>query len=381
MYIGIDAHKLSESVCVTDSEGKIVEEYKMANTDENWTAFMEKYPKNHTEIAVESSTTGKYVAHLLRDNGFHIHLANPKQFKIIFKSNKKTDRNDARNLAKALRMNELPESYLPTKDIDDLRTMIRYRRSLGEEITAIKNKVHAVLASHGITITASDIFGKRSLNKILESSKKMSGMDNMVLTDLISRYHDLSQRIEKIQDQLASMGKDIEEIRTLMTLPGVDYYTALAIYSEIGDITRFPDAEHLSSYTGLVPKVDQSGSRAIYGHITKSGPAVLRYFLVNSVHTLIKLSPTFKNSYRKLKKRIGKNRSIIAMARKLAVIIFNMLAKKKEFVEEHMFKTLKEKKIKNMETRGNMAHEFKREEMEKIIGEINIPHKSTKLLS
>ena len=381
MYIGIDAHKLSESVCVTDSEGKIVEEYKMANTDENWTAFMEKYPENHTEIAVESSTTGKYVAHLLRDNGFHMHLANPKEFKIIFKSNKKTDRNDARNLAKALRMNELPESYLPTKDIDDLRTMIRYRRSLGEEITAIKNKVHAVLASHGITITASDIFGKRSLNKILESSKKISSMDNMVLTDLISRYHDLSQRIEKIQDQLASMGKDIEEIRTLMTLPGVDYYTALAIYSEIGDITRFPDAEHLSSYTGLVPKVDQSGSRAIHGHITKSGPAVLRYFLVNSVHTLIKLSPTFKNSYRKLKKRIGKNRSIIAMARKLTVIIFNMLAKKKEFVEGHMFKTLKEKKIKNMETRGNMAHEFKREEMEKIIGEINIPPKSTKLLS
>ena len=107
MIIGIDAHKLSESVCVTDKNGNIMEEYKMDNTEENWTAFMNKYPKDDTEIAVESSTTGKYVAHLLRDNGFNIHLANPKKLKITFSSNKKTDKNDARNLAKLLRMGEL----------------------------------------------------------------------------------------------------------------------------------------------------------------------------------------------------------------------------------------------------------------------------------
>ena len=79
-----------------------------------------------------------------------------------------------------------------------------------------------------------------------------------------------------------------------MTIPGIDYYSAIAIYSEIGDIKRFPDAEHLSSYTGLVPRVDQIGENAIYGHITKSGPSLVRYFIVNSVHTPIKLSPTLK---------------------------------------------------------------------------------------
>ena len=115
-----------------------IEEYKMDNTEESWTAFMKKYPAD-TEIAVETSTTGKYVAHLLRDNGFHLHLANSKELKLIFKSRKKTDRNDARILARLLRTGDLPESYLPTKEIDDMRTMIRYRRSLGEDITAIKN--------------------------------------------------------------------------------------------------------------------------------------------------------------------------------------------------------------------------------------------------
>lgn len=264
---------------------------------------------------------------------------------------------------------------------DDMRTMIRYRRSLGEQITAIKNRVHALLARNGISIMASDIFGKRSLNSILESSKKMPVSDRIVITDLISQFNDLNHRVENIQNQLASMSKGIVSISTLMTVPGIDYYTAMGIYSEIGDITRFPDAEHLSSYMGLVPRVDQSGETARYGHITKSGPSLLRYFIVNAVHTLIRLSPTFRKIYRKLKKRIGRNRSIIAVARKLAVTIFNMLAKNQHFVEEHAFKPLLEKKLKNMESKGEKAHEFKQEDMEKVIRESNICEESTKLLS
>ena len=228
----IDAHKLSESVCVTDKDGEIIEEYKMDNTEENWAAFMKKYPKD-TEIAVETSTTGKYVAHMLKDHGFQLHLANSKELKLISSSKKKTDKNDARILARLLRTGDLPESYLPSKEIDDIRTVIRYRRSLGEDITAIKNRIHAILTCNGISISASDIFGKRSLNRILESSRRMSSADNMVLTDLISQFNDINSRVSKIQDQLASMGKGIEGVAILMTVPGIDYYTALGIYSEI----------------------------------------------------------------------------------------------------------------------------------------------------
>ena len=166
-----------------------------------------------------------------------------------------------------------------------------------------------------------------------------------------------------------------------MTVPGIDYYTAPGIYSETGYITGFPHAEHLSSYTGAVPGVDQSGNRAVYGHITKSGPSVLRFFPVNSVHSLIKLSPAFKKIYRKLKKRIGKNRAIIATARKLAVIIFNMLSKNQHFVDDYMFQTLYERKLKNMESSSKMAQEFQQKDMEKIIGEVNIQLQSIKLLS
>ena len=91
---------------------------------------------------------------------------------------------------------------------------------------------------------------------------------------------------------------------------------------------------------------------------------------MNSVHTLIRLSPTFKGIYRKLMKRIGKNRAIIAIARKLAVAIFNMLSKNQHFVDDHAFKALYERKLKNMESRKERAHEFNLEDMEKIIGRL-----------
>ena len=89
---------------------------------------------------------------------------------------------------------------------------------------------------------------------------------------------------------------------------------------------------------------------------------------MNSVHSLTKLSPTFKKIYRKLKKRIGKNRDIIATAGKLAVIIFNMLSKNQHFVDDYMFQTLYERKLKNMESGAKMAQEFQQKDIKKIRG-------------
>ena len=128
---------------------------------------------------------------------------------------KKTDKNDAGIPAGLFRTGDLPESCLPANEIDDMRTMIRYRRSLGEDITAIKNRVHAVLTRNGISISSSDIFGKRSLRVILDSSKNMSGADKTVPADLISQYNDINTRVKRIQNQLALMGKGIEGIKIL----------------------------------------------------------------------------------------------------------------------------------------------------------------------
>lgn len=379
MIIGIDAHKRSESVCITDDDGNIMEEYSMKNDDEEWIKFIQLYPSS-ARIAVETSGSGKPIARMLRDAGFELHLANPKQLKMIYQSRKKTDRNDARALAKLLRLNELPESYLPTKEIDDIRSLVRYRKSLSDDITEIKNRVHSILTRNRVHIEASDIFGKRAL-KIMEGFvEKLQFSDALILSDLIERFRETVARREKLQGRMASIALNIEEIKLLMTIPGIDYYSALSIYSEIGDIRRFPDKDHFASYTGLVPSVDQSGEHEYYGHITKEGPSILRYVLVNAAHSLLKVSPSFKSRYLKLRGRIGEKRAVVAIARRLAVLIYRMLTNNEEY-DEGRSKTLYLRKMKNMEYRSSTTEKFNTEVLRRLIMDKEMISASTELLS
>ena len=95
--------------------------------------------------------------------GFSIHLADPSKLPLIFNTGKKNDREDSYKLAKLLRLGGLPEVRLPSRYSDDLRSLVRYRRSLGKIITMLKNRVHAILASAGISIDATDILGKKGM--------------------------------------------------------------------------------------------------------------------------------------------------------------------------------------------------------------------------
>ena len=193
-----------------------------------------------------------------------------------------------------------------------------------------------------------------------------------VMTDLLSRYKDMKTRIEEVQKQLAGMGKEIDEVKLLMSLPGIDYYSAIAIYSEIGDINRFPDRDHFASYTGLVPKVTQSGSQERYGHITKRGPSILRSVIVMAAHTLIKISKRFKKFYLRIVRRLGKNRAIIAVARKLAEIIYMILKKKEAYKEDEEINKLHGRKVNNMMVQGNKVSKIGKENIERLIGDIGI---------
>lgn len=102
-------------------------------------------------------------------------------------------------------------------------------------------------------------------------------------------------------------------VNLLMTIPGIGIYSSAAIMAEIDDISRFSSKEKLASYAGLVPRQDQSGSSDIRGHITKHGPPMLRFIMVNAAHIFIKYSERMKRKYFCLVRRLGKNRAIVAI--------------------------------------------------------------------
>ncbi|WMT45202.1 MAG: IS110 family transposase [Cuniculiplasma divulgatum] len=350
IYIGLDIHKRTVSVTEMDNEGNVNEQYDMGNSASSWEGFRARYAVADTEIALEVSTTGKYVARKLRDMGFHTHMADPSTLALIFRTAKKNDREDSYKLAKLLRLGELPEVHLPSRYSDDLRSLVRYRRSLGEAITMIKNRVHAILASAGISIDATDIFGKKGMKCILGSVDSISTAQRFVLADLLDQIAYLMGKETMVEDEISRSVMNDRNVNLLMTIPGMGIYSSAAIMSEIDDISRFDSKEKLASYAGLVPRQDQSGNRDIKGHISKHGPSMLRFIMVNAAHIVIKYSERMRKKYLSLVRRLGKNRAIVAIARILLETIYTMLKKGEHFVDQ--IDTLTERKIASMRSRA-----------------------------
>ncbi len=358
MKIGMDIHKEMVYVTAMEEDGAIREQYEMKNDDEEWREFMDKYMKLKPDIAVEMSTSGKYAARILRDMGFSVHVADPASLALIYNTPRKNDKEDSYKLAKLLRLSELPEVHLPSREAESMRALVRYRKSMGEDMAELKNRVHAILSLYGIHIHATDIFGRKGLKEIEKASSRLSAEDRFVLNDLLLRINELKFRENIVEEEISRLAENNDKVKLLMTIPGINVYSACAILAEIDDISRFPTKEKLASYAGLVPRQDQSGDRDIRGHISKHGPSMLRFIMVNAAHIVIKYSKIMRSKYLSLVRRVGKNRAIVAIARILLERIFIMLTRGEKFIDN--VDELTEKKIKSMEERARGAKKKER---------------------
>ena len=359
MVIGLDVHKRSVYATAMEDNGTIIVQRNMENNMETVNGFLSDY-RDH-DIVIESSTSGKYLCKELLKLNYKVHLINPAKVPEIANNYKKTDREDSFQLADVFRKGGMKEIYIPSEDIENIRSLVRYRHSLGEEITLKKNKVHALLTSYGIIIKATDPFGKKGLREIENNYNNLNYSDKIVLRSLLNDISLIKEREREIEAEISSISDNSNDIKLLMTIPGINFYTASGILSEIGTINRFENKLKFASYTGLIPKEHSSGEKMVMGHITKHAPSLLRFFLVETVHSLIKYTKKFRSKYLSIVRRLGKKRSIIAIARILAETIYAMLKNNVRYIErersetanpdELYFKRLEElslKKINNM---------------------------------
>jgi len=186
-----------------------------------------------------------------------------------------------------------------------------------------------------------------------ESFPKLKENEKIVMEDMLKRLVDLFDRENEMENRIALAVKDDNRVKLLMTIPGINVYSAAVVISEIDDISRFKSKEKFASYAGLVPRQDQSGSRDIRGHISKRGPSMLRFVLVTASHTAIKRSKRLRAKYMSIVRRVGRNRAIVAIARILAELIFTMLKNNKEFIDK--MDSLTERMVKSMSQKAMNA--------------------------
>lgn len=159
---------------------------------------------------------------------------------------------------------------------------------LGKKAHTVKCQVHALLVHNGITSNQTDTFGREGRCRMEKAIAKLPRTQRYLLEGLLTQIDLLGRQMEEIDGRLAELGQKDPAVQKLMTLPGVDFYSAQVILEEIGDITRFPSEKHLSSYAGLVPRVMQSGATLRMGHIHKQGPKALRWILTTCAHVAAK---------------------------------------------------------------------------------------------
>ena len=334
LWVGLDAHKSTCTVAAFSDKGEEVATFQFATTRVQLTDFARGLPAQ-AQVALEASTTGKAVYRLLRTADVNVHMANPLE--MGKKPPVKTDVRDAIRLARKLRSQDLPESYVPPPEYEMVRDLVRFRMRLGRQVTSIKSRVHSVVERNLLTAEMaeySDWFGTEGLEKLV--TLPLSEQDRAFLDAYLRQLAHVVDQEEWVEGEMARLAKGNPEVELLMTIPGVDFYSALAIVGEIGEISRFPDAKHLASYAGLVPKADNSGDKVSEHRPVKRGNKVLKYFLTCGVSgaTKAKKANAVGKFYRKLAKHKPGQQAVVGAARKLSAIVYKVLTSQEPYQEQ-----------------------------------------------
>jgi transposase len=226
----------------------------------------------------------------------------------------------------------VPAVWLPGPEQRAEREQARFRLYLVKHRTSLKNRIHATLIAFGYQRSMSDLFGSQG-RRLLETLDIPEPWLSSMRASL-ALIDDLDGRIGAIERELKHAGADHKYVPLLMTAPGIGWVLAYTIAAEIGEITRFATPAKLVSYTGLCPRVKQSGESDLRGPLSKHGPRYLRWALIEAaLHA--STHPHYAERYQRTKRRLGKQRgpniAKIELARQLAEAIWHMLTRNQPF--------------------------------------------------
>lgn len=321
MYVGLDVHKRVCHGTIMNEEGGIVKQDKFSNDPRSLDEFMGEIDR--ATVVMEAGYCWQPIYDRLEGKGHDVRLAHPLKTKAIAEAKVKTDKIDSEVLAHLLRADLVPESWVPPRDIRELRELVKRRAFLVRLRTRLKNRVHAELAKRDITPV------RPPFTRL--GREVLMGLGIEAVNQLLPVIEVLDGQIGLISKNIEKMACENEDAMLLTTIPGVGYYTALLLVAEIGDVNRFSDSEKLCSYAGLVPSVRRSGKRIVYGPITKEGSKWIRWALTQAVHAHLRFYTRLTRFYMRLAEKKPKQVAVVATARKMLKVIYWMLKNGEEF--------------------------------------------------
>lgn len=328
-FIGIDIHRDFCEVAIAEG-GQVRSAGRIASEESELELFAGSLGAED-QVAMEVSGNASAIARIIEPHVDAVLMVDPRAVRERIGNGPKTDRLDAKALARMLAGGALAPIWVPDEKTRVRRRLISRRAQLVRHRTREKNQVHAVLVRNlKGKPPMTDAFGVAGRKWLAE---QQFPPDEAETVDACLRQVDfLDGEIELIERRIAEQVVSSEEIKRLMGLPGFGAVSATALMAAIGDVSRFPSARHLVGYLGLDPKVVQSGNEpARHGRISKRGPGYARHVLIEAAWHAGRAAGPLRAFGERIRKRGGANVANVAIARKLVVVAWHMLSKGEDY--------------------------------------------------
>jgi transposase len=318
-YIGVDLHTTQITVCyLTEKDELSIRKYQLIEIAK-FVADLEQ----QDAIAVEATCNTRWFYEQVKESVSRVVLVNPRQFEVVKNSVKKTDKNDAINLARFLKADLLPEVRAKEEEAQTVQSLVNTRTKLVRLKTSLLNKIHALYISNGRKLRKTSLSSDKGLERVLQ--EVWSAIERVELEIIIEQIGSLKAGIKKLDKAIGEESEKLKGFENLQTISGIGSLSAGILLAVIGNVNDFATADKLASYFGIVPRVSNSNETVNHGRITKRGNKTGRTTLVQCSLAAIKKNTYLKKYYEQVKARRGHGKAKIALARKYLGIIYNTL--------------------------------------------------------
>lgn len=350
-FIGLDIHRDFCEVAI--SEGGPARSAGRVKSDPEQLELFAHSLAPSDRVVLESTGNALAIAKILQPHVAEVVLANPMHVRAISHAKVKNDRFDARTLAELLAADLVPRVWISDEQTRLLRRLTSRRTQLIRQRTRTKNEISAVLVRNlKGRPPVSDLFGKKG--RAWLAGLELPVDERHTVQGCLRQLDFLGGEIDVIDRALAEQAVGSQEIRRLMTIPGVGVTTAATVMATIGDVQRFATGERLVGYLGLDPRSRQSGvAPARHGRISKQGSSAARHVLVEAAWAAIKTPGPLRAFYQRVRARRGAQIAIVAVARKIAILCWQLLTKQQDYAYQRP--THVARKLRTLELQAGAA--------------------------
>jgi transposase len=331
-HIGLDLGKTSSQVCALSQDGELMEKRVKTGRETFRQLLGGGAP---ARILLEASTESEWVARCLEEMGHEVIVADPNFAPMYATRSRrvKTDRRDARALAEACRLGAYRQAHRPSDREHRLKQMLTVREAVVRTRARYICLIKAMARSEGLRIEG------RDAQRFAAHLEALSLPDQLhaAIAPLVALMQSLNEQLGRLDSELKEMARADAIVRRLCTVPGVGPVTAVSFVATLDEARRFASAKQVRAYLGLVPSEYSSGERQQRGRLTKAGNARMRYLLVEAAWALMRNKQPETEALRAWAAGVGRRRgrriAVVALARKLAGVLFAIWRDQAQFGE------------------------------------------------